>query len=26
MMREGWNQEDDLGFIKQLGVTGDYSL
>jgi predicted SnoaL-like aldol condensation-catalyzing enzyme len=25
LMREGWNQEDDLGFVRQLGIT-DYSL
>jgi predicted SnoaL-like aldol condensation-catalyzing enzyme len=21
LMREGWNQEDDLGFMKQLGIS-----
>ena len=25
LMREAWNQEDDLGFVRQLGVT-DYGL
>lgn len=25
LLREGWNQEDDLGFMKQLGIT-DYVL
>jgi predicted SnoaL-like aldol condensation-catalyzing enzyme len=25
LMREGWSLEDDLGFVKQLGIT-DYSL
>jgi predicted SnoaL-like aldol condensation-catalyzing enzyme len=25
-MREGWSQEDDFGFIRHLGITGDYSL
>src|SRR5262249_31952312 len=25
LMREGWAQEDDLGFVKQLGIT-NYDL
>lgn len=25
LMREGWSQEDDLGFVRQLGIT-DYTL
>jgi hypothetical protein len=25
LMREGWNQEDDLGFVRQLGIS-DYDL
>jgi predicted SnoaL-like aldol condensation-catalyzing enzyme len=26
LMCEGWNQEDDLGFMKQIGASGDYLL
>jgi hypothetical protein len=25
LMREGWNQEDDLGFVQQLGIK-NYEL